>query len=347
MQETGTWRLMHRTVAALSAFFYNHANWLGTEEARSDVNGNLCETTSSLPFGDAQQTSGSCSPTPLFFTGKERDSESGNDYFGARYYASSMGRWLSPDYDGDDDGPPEPVPYADFSDPQSLNLYSYVENSPLSAFDSDGHDCVNTSNAANGSILVQTTSDSSACLSGFTYVNGTVDPNSVTYNGETGDVNFNISNYADGSGISGAVDLGAPASFDESLMYNTFGPPSAATWNNASGTVNTMGSILLTAGSLAFPLEGLAVSIGSGKDTNGASAAAVTRKPGTLGLRKGTDALRRENKIARDISKELGLGKDGENTVHELLQEGSQMEGRALTYQEGLQYVKDALGLVE
>ena len=31
-------------------------------------------------------------------TGKERDTESGNDYFGARYYASSMGRFLSPDW---------------------------------------------------------------------------------------------------------------------------------------------------------------------------------------------------------------------------------------------------------
>lgn len=30
-------------------------------------------------------------------TGKERDAESGNDYFGARYYASAMGRFLSPD----------------------------------------------------------------------------------------------------------------------------------------------------------------------------------------------------------------------------------------------------------
>ena len=31
-------------------------------------------------------------------TGKERDTESGNDYFGARYYASSMGRFMSPDW---------------------------------------------------------------------------------------------------------------------------------------------------------------------------------------------------------------------------------------------------------
>ena len=31
------------------------------------------------------------------YTGKERDAESGNDYFGARYYGSSMGRMMSPD----------------------------------------------------------------------------------------------------------------------------------------------------------------------------------------------------------------------------------------------------------
>jgi RHS repeat-associated protein len=40
------------------------------------------------------------------FTGKERDSESGNDYFEARYYASSMGRFMSPDWSAKE----EPVP---------------------------------------------------------------------------------------------------------------------------------------------------------------------------------------------------------------------------------------------
>lgn len=69
------------------------------------------------------------------FTGKERDSESGNDYFGARYYASSMGRFLSPDWSAK----AEPVPYAKLDDPQSLNLYSYVRNNPLSRRDLDGH----------------------------------------------------------------------------------------------------------------------------------------------------------------------------------------------------------------
>jgi RHS repeat-associated protein len=69
------------------------------------------------------------------FTGKERDAESGLDYFGARYLSSSMGRWMSPDWADK----PVPVPYADLEYPQSLNLYAYVENNPLSRLDADGH----------------------------------------------------------------------------------------------------------------------------------------------------------------------------------------------------------------
>jgi RHS repeat-associated protein len=69
------------------------------------------------------------------FTGKERDAESGNDYFGARYYASSMGRFLSPDWSAK----VMPVPYVKLDNPQSLNLYSYVWNNPLSRNDPDGH----------------------------------------------------------------------------------------------------------------------------------------------------------------------------------------------------------------
>jgi RHS repeat-associated protein len=69
------------------------------------------------------------------YTGKERDSESGNDYFGARYYASTMGRFLSPDWSAKED----PVPYVVLDDPQSLNLYAYVRNNPLARTDPDGH----------------------------------------------------------------------------------------------------------------------------------------------------------------------------------------------------------------
>ncbi|HEX5282780.1 MAG TPA: RHS repeat-associated core domain-containing protein [Bryocella sp.] len=69
------------------------------------------------------------------FTGKERDSESGLDYFGARYYASNVGRWISADWAQK----PEAVPYSKLDDPQTLNLYTYVSNNPLSRVDPDGH----------------------------------------------------------------------------------------------------------------------------------------------------------------------------------------------------------------
>jgi RHS repeat-associated protein len=71
------------------------------------------------------------------YTGKERDTESGLDYFGARYYASNMGRWMSPDWADK----PEAVPYSSLDNPQSLNLYGYVLNNPLRNEDADGHEC--------------------------------------------------------------------------------------------------------------------------------------------------------------------------------------------------------------
>jgi RHS repeat-associated protein len=71
----------------------------------------------------------------LKFTGKRRDTESQLDYFGARYYSNVFGRFTS----GDWSAMPVPVPYANFSDPQSLDLYSYVRNNPLWRPDTDGH----------------------------------------------------------------------------------------------------------------------------------------------------------------------------------------------------------------
>jgi len=77
-----------------------------------------------------------CISTSPHSTGKERDTESGNDYFMARYYNSATGRFLSPDWDAKSD---DPVPYAKLDDPQSLNLYSYVGNNPVGRADVDGH----------------------------------------------------------------------------------------------------------------------------------------------------------------------------------------------------------------
>ncbi len=71
------------------------------------------------------------------YTAKERDTESGNDYFGARYYGSNAARFLTPDWSAK----ATPVPYAHIANPQSLNLYSFVYNNPLTNIDADGHSC--------------------------------------------------------------------------------------------------------------------------------------------------------------------------------------------------------------
>ena len=63
-------------------------------------------------------------------SGKERDAESGLDYFGARYYGSGLGRFTSPD--------PSPAGVS-ITDPQSWNLYSYVRNRPTRFVDANGN----------------------------------------------------------------------------------------------------------------------------------------------------------------------------------------------------------------
>ena len=80
-------------VAALLDFQFG--DWLGTRRVLTDYTGNIEETCDSLPYGNGE----TCAPTPTehLYTQHERDAESGIDYFGARYYASTMGRWLSPD----------------------------------------------------------------------------------------------------------------------------------------------------------------------------------------------------------------------------------------------------------
>ncbi|MEU4420323.1 SpvB/TcaC N-terminal domain-containing protein [Actinoplanes sp. NPDC024001] len=57
------------------------------------------------------------------YTGKERDRETGLDYAGARYLAPWLGRWISPDPAGIEDG---------------LNVYCYVQSNPVNLVDESG-----------------------------------------------------------------------------------------------------------------------------------------------------------------------------------------------------------------
>src|SRR6202021_4151748 len=114
--------------------YFPLADWLGTKRVGTYSTGLSEETCVSYPFGDGPPCQGP-NPTEHRFTQKERDSESGNDYFEARYYSSTMGRFMSPDWSAKE----EPVPYAKLDDPQSLNLYDYLNNNPLVGVDPEGH----------------------------------------------------------------------------------------------------------------------------------------------------------------------------------------------------------------
>jgi RHS repeat-associated protein len=141
--DNGTWMRSefyadgdHVATANASGVVFIHADWLGTERARTNMAGARCQTTTNEPFGDDAVTTGSCAVnTPDFFTGKPRDTESNLDDFGARYLSSQWGRWMSPDWSA----APSGVPYSAFTNPQSLNLYAYVGNDPIDGQDPDGH----------------------------------------------------------------------------------------------------------------------------------------------------------------------------------------------------------------
>jgi RHS repeat-associated protein len=154
------------------------------------------------------------------YTGKERDSESGNDYFGARYYASSMGRFMSPD--------PGWFLSMDLTNPQSLNLYSYVLNNPLSFTDPSGMECVWDDGSFDSADDPQTGSAAGCSGQGGTYVNPDLFENAMLstgqWNSNYGDwsssANSGLQGWAAASGSSTPPAPGQDLGFDAQVAYD-------------------------------------------------------------------------------------------------------------------------------
>jgi RHS repeat-associated protein len=116
---------------------YIATDHLGSTRMVTDQNANVVGRHDYLPFGEeiAANTGGRNSNfgTQDFvnqkFTGQERDSETGLDFFQARYFSAALGRFNSPD--------PENAGASLFN-PQSWNAYTYVYNNPLSLVDPTG-----------------------------------------------------------------------------------------------------------------------------------------------------------------------------------------------------------------
>jgi RHS repeat-associated protein len=118
---------------------YVTADYLGTPRVMTKSDGTVIGRHDYLPFGEEISASygmrstltGYASTDTLRqkFTAKERDVETGLDYFGARYYSSTQGRFTSPD----------PFGGSGFvSVPQSWNKYTYCLNRPFIFTDPSG-----------------------------------------------------------------------------------------------------------------------------------------------------------------------------------------------------------------
>ncbi|HXE91556.1 MAG TPA: RHS repeat-associated core domain-containing protein, partial [Terriglobales bacterium] len=141
-------RRVARRTAATGAVVYYFSDHLGSASVITNAAGTIVEESDYYPFG-GERIIVNNDPNAYKFTGKERDAETGLDYFIARHYSSSLGRFLQPDefaggpvdaFSSNDPLPDSPLPYADISNPQSLNKYAYTYNNPLGYVDPDGHD---------------------------------------------------------------------------------------------------------------------------------------------------------------------------------------------------------------
>ena len=123
-------------VPATGTPFYYAEDFLGSSRVMTQSTGAVCYDADFTPFGAERTYTNTC-PQNYKFEGKERDAETNNDDFGAREYSWRVGRWLSSDWSA----VPVAVPYANLTNPQTLNLYSMVGDDPESFADLDGHEC--------------------------------------------------------------------------------------------------------------------------------------------------------------------------------------------------------------
>jgi RHS repeat-associated protein len=105
---------------------YYHTDAIGSVRMTTSESGAVTQRYDYLPFGEAWPSDPTAQPRR--FTGKERDSETGLDYFGARFYAGGAGRFISPD----------PAASGKPTQPQRWARYTYALNAPLRFVDHDG-----------------------------------------------------------------------------------------------------------------------------------------------------------------------------------------------------------------
>src|ERR1700752_267332 len=120
--------LLPSAASAADVVSYYPLDAVGNVMAVTNQAGTVIESHDYLPFGE--EPNPAAGTQPKRFTGKERDAETGLDYFGARYYGSKSGRFTTTD--------PAYTWQENILDPQRWTRYAYGRNNPLRYVDPDG-----------------------------------------------------------------------------------------------------------------------------------------------------------------------------------------------------------------
>jgi RHS repeat-associated protein len=129
--------LLAGSVFAGDKVFYYHTDPAGTPLAMTDVNGTVVWRADYKPFGEEQSITGTLENNERF-VGKEKDKETGLQYFGARYMKDEIGRFITVDPVGPVDPRTSKTNYGMLTNPQRLNRYAYGLNNPYRFIDPDG-----------------------------------------------------------------------------------------------------------------------------------------------------------------------------------------------------------------
>lgn len=128
---------MGSALAAEQVFFY-HTDPAGTPLAMTDSTGKVVWKADYKPFGEEQSVTAT-TDNDRRFVGKEKDEETGLEYFGARYMNNKTGRFISPDQVRAVDPRTSKTNEKLLLNPQRLNTYAYGLNNPYRFVDPDGN----------------------------------------------------------------------------------------------------------------------------------------------------------------------------------------------------------------
>lgn len=197
--------------------YFDHFDWLGTKRLSTTSTGTVYGSYTSLPFGDGWgNTSGNDDNTFDDFAQMWDNGITSHAQF--REYSHAQGRWMQPD------------PYSgsyDFSNPQSLNRYSYVLNNPLSFIDPTGQECVWDDGSFDSADDKVTGSAEGCAGQGGTWVSPALFENAMLSNGQwtssygdwSSSANSGLQGWTAASGTAYGSQWAAGQEVDDALNY--------------------------------------------------------------------------------------------------------------------------------